>query len=71
MKIPRMFMGLVFSLALLGLGISGCGEEPGTAEKAGKEIDQAMEKAGNAMSEAKEKVTEEAEEMAHSEEDEH
>jgi hypothetical protein len=66
-----MLMGLVFSFALLGLGISGCGEEPGTAEKAGKEIDQAMEKAGNAMSEAKEEVMEEAEEMAHSEEDEH
>ena len=70
MKTPQMFMGLVFSLALLGLGISGCGEEPGTAEKAGKEIDQAIEKAGNAMSEAKEKVMKEDEEVTHSEEDE-
>ena len=70
MKTTQTCMSLAFSCALLlGLGVSGCGEEPGTAEKAGKEIDSAMEKAGDAMSEAKEAVTEEAEEMVEKVED--
>jgi len=69
MKTTQICMSLAFSFALLGLGMSGCGEEPGTAEKAGKEIDSAMEKAGDAMSEAKEAVTEEAEEMVEKAED--
>ena len=69
MKTTQICMTLAFSFALLGLGMSGCGEEPGTAEKAGKEIDSVMEKASDAMSETKEEVMEGAEEMVEKVED--
>ena len=44
-------------VALSLAGLTGC-EEPGTAEKAGKEIDKAAEKAGDSMKKAGEKMKE-------------
>lgn len=45
---------LLFSLAL---GVAAC-EQEGPAERAGEEIDEAVEKAGDKMEEAADKVEE-------------
>lgn len=37
---------------LLAVGMAGCQKKEGPAERAGKQIDQTMEKAGEKMSEA-------------------
>lgn len=55
---------VVLSVALLALGPLGCQKKEGPAEKAGKEIDQAVEKAGTAANEIKEKAEKKLEEAA-------
>lgn len=50
---------LAMFAAILTTGLTAC-EKPGPAEKAGKEIDQAMAEASSKMSEASEKLSEQA-----------
>lgn len=57
---------LMVAAILLGFSLGGCGKEggEGPAERAGKEVDKAMEKAGQAMEKAAESVKEAAKDAA-------
>lgn len=59
----RTMFAVLFSLMLLGTGVISCSQQEGPAEKAGKKIDETMEKTGQAMNEAAEEVKEEAKGM--------
>ena len=56
--------GLVMS-ALLAV-LPGCQKQEGPAERAGKEVDQAVEKAGNEVDKATQKVGEQIEKVGDS-----
>ncbi len=47
----RMKMFVLCAIACFAFGVAGCGEE-GTAEKAGKEVDQALESTKEKLEEA-------------------
>ncbi len=47
----RMKMFVLCAIACFAFGIAGCGEK-GTAEKAGKEVDKAVDSAKDAMHDA-------------------
>ena len=53
---------LMVAAILLGFSLGGCGKKDGEgpAERAGKEVDKAMEKAGQAMEKAADAVKEAA-----------
>lgn len=53
----------ILSVALLSLGPLGCQKEEGPAEKAGKEIDQAIGSAEKKLQEAAGKLKESAEQL--------
>lgn len=55
MKLMKI-LAVVFSVAFLSAGVTGCQKEEGAAEKMGKSIDESAEKAGDAMKEAGEDV---------------
>ncbi|HXV84539.1 MAG TPA: hypothetical protein VEG60_32215 [Candidatus Binatia bacterium] len=57
---------LMFAAIFLGLTLGACGKEggEGPAERAGKEVDKAMEKAGEAMEKAADAVKEAAKDAA-------
>ncbi|MGM0914467.1 MAG: hypothetical protein ACQEXC_02650 [Pseudomonadota bacterium] len=44
-------LALALLAGLLALGLAACQDEPGPAEEAGQEIDQAMEDAGDEVEE--------------------
>lgn len=58
MKNQRPWKAVLISVLLCMLWLPGCGQQEGPAEKAGKTIDQTMEKVGDTMEEAKENVVE-------------
>jgi hypothetical protein len=55
---------VVLSVALLALGSLGCQKKEGPAEKAGKQIDQAVEKTGSAAKEMTDKAGKKLDEAA-------
>ena len=55
MSVIKKMIVLISFLALLGIGTLGC-EQEGPAEKAGKKVDETIEKADEKMEEAGEKV---------------
>lgn len=59
MRLSHKGLVIVFLLSIF-LGLSGC-EQKGSAEKAGKKIDQAAEKAGEKIEDAKEAIGNSAE----------
>ncbi|WP_326838328.1 MULTISPECIES: hypothetical protein [Halomonadaceae] len=48
-------------VAMMGLGLAACQDDPGPAEEAGQNIDEAMEGAGESIEEMGESVQEAAE----------
>jgi hypothetical protein len=57
MRVAKAFPLLLSSAFLmLALGALGCERKEGPAEKAGKELDQGLEKAGEQMEEAGDKI---------------
>jgi hypothetical protein len=57
---------LVFAAIMLGISLTACEKKAGEgpAERAGKEVDKAMEKAGQAMEKATDAVKEAAKDAA-------
>ena len=57
---------LMVTAILLGFSLAGCGKKAGEgpAERAGKEVDKAMDKAGQAMDKATDAVKEVAKDAA-------
>jgi len=51
---------LVMGVLVLGLGLAACEEKAGPAERAGKEVDKAVENAGRHIERAGEKIQEAA-----------
>ena len=49
-RFPSFRLGVLFACGLI-ISISGCGEPEGPAEKAGKTVDQAMEKTADSLQE--------------------
>lgn len=60
MKGLKTVVTLMFTGALLA-GLSGCEKEEGPVERAGKDIDKAMEKTGEKIEEAGENIQDAAE----------
>ncbi|WP_444985571.1 hypothetical protein [Halomonas mongoliensis] len=54
-------LGLALLVGLLTAGLVGCQDDPGPAEEAGQEIDEAMEDAGEGVEEMGESIQEAAE----------
>ena len=50
----------VFAIGALALFLSACGKPEGPAEKAGKEVDKAVQSAGEKIEQAGEKIQEAA-----------
>ncbi|MFY0989285.1 hypothetical protein [Halomonas sp. C05BenzN] len=53
--------GLVLLIAMLAGGLAACGDDPGPAEEAGQNIDEAMEDAGEGVEEMGESIQDAAE----------
>ena len=51
---------LVMGVLVLGMGLAACEEKAGPAERAGKEVDKAVEDAGRHIERAGEKIQEAA-----------
>ena len=51
MNFLRIKMFILFAIAFIAFGITGC-KEKGTAEKAGKEVDKAIDSAKEKLEEA-------------------
>ncbi len=47
---------MLLAMVLLAAGVAGCQKEEGPAERAGRNMDNAMEKAGESIERAGEKV---------------
>ncbi|WP_290789319.1 hypothetical protein [Halomonas sp.] len=54
-------LGLAMLVGMLAVGLAGCQDEPGPAEEAGQEIDEAMEDAGEGVEEMGESIQDAAE----------
>ncbi|MDN3521260.1 hypothetical protein [Halomonas ramblicola] len=54
-------LGLTLAAGLLALGLAACEDDPGPAEEAGQEVDQAMEEAGDNVEEMGDEMEEAAE----------
>ncbi len=54
-------LGLALLVGMLAVGLVGCQDEPGPAEEAGQEIDEAMESAGEGVEEMGESIQDAAE----------
>jgi len=44
-------LGLALVIAMLGIGLAACEDDPGPAEQAGENIDESMEEMGEDMEE--------------------
>ncbi len=53
---------VALAIGVLAAGLSGCQKEEGPAERAGKSLDNAVEKAGKKIEEAGEKIQDAANE---------
>jgi len=51
---------MVMGVLVLGMGLAACEEKAGPAERAGKEVDKAVENAGRHIERAGEKIQEAA-----------
>ena len=62
---PRYWLQFAFGLALLVLPLAGCEDrtEPGPAERAGKKIDQAVDKMQNEAEKAGKKIKDKIEDL--------
>ncbi|MCA1768645.1 MAG: hypothetical protein LC652_01385 [Halomonas sp.] len=49
-------LGLAMLVGMLAAGLVGCQDEPGPAEKAGQEVDKAMDDAGEGIEEMGESI---------------
>lgn len=49
-------LGLALLVGMLAAGLAGCQDEPGPAEEAGQEIDEAMDDAGEGVEEMGESI---------------
>ena len=54
-------LGLALLVGMLAAGLAGCQDEPGPAEEAGQEIDEAMDDAGEGVEEMGESIQDAAE----------
>lgn len=55
------YLAMAALVAMIGLGLAACEDDPGPAEEAGQNIDEAMEDAGEGIEEMGESLEESAE----------
>ncbi|WP_431024519.1 hypothetical protein [Halomonas sp. H5] len=55
------YLAMAALVAMMGLGLAACEDDPGPAEEAGQNIDEAMEDAGEGVEEMGESLEESAE----------
>ncbi len=58
------WVAVLISVMFCGLWFSGCSQQEGPAEKAGKEIDQTIEEVADTMEDTKESIVEAAKDLA-------